>query len=129
MADTAALMESIKSMTVLELSDFVKQLQEEFGVTAAAPAAAAPAAGGGAAAPRRVEEAPTSFNVILTAAGDKKINVIKVVREITALGLKEAKDLVDSAPKAVKEGLNAEDAAALKAKLEAEGATVEVKPA
>ena len=127
MADTAAMMETIKSMTVLELSDFVKQLQEEFGVSAAAPAAA-PAAGGGAAAPV-VEEAPTSFNVILTAAGDKKINVIKVVREITALGLKEAKDLVDSAPKAVKEGLNAEDAAALKAKIEAEGAAVEVKPA
>jgi len=127
MADTAALLESIKSMTVLELSDFVKELQEEFGVTAAAPAAA-PAAGGGAAAPV-VEEAPTSFNVILTAAGDKKISVIKVVREITALGLKEAKDLVDGAPKAVKEGLNADDAAALKAKLEAEGASVEIKPA
>ena len=127
MADTAALMESIKSMTVLELSDFVKELQEEFGVTAAAPAAAG---GGGAAAPAApVEEAPTSFNVVLVAAGDKKINVIKVVREITALGLKEAKDLVDSAPKAVKEGLNAEDAAALKAKIEAEGATVEIKPA
>ena len=128
MADTAAMMESIKSMTVLELSDFVKQLQEEFGVSAAAPAAAAPAAGGGDAAPA-ADAAPTSFNVILTAAGDKKINVIKVVREITSLGLKEAKDLVDSAPKAVKEGLNAEDAAALKAKIEAEGATVEVKPA
>ena len=126
MADTAAMMETIKSMTVLELSDFVKQLQEEFGVTAAAPAAAAPAAG--AAAPA-AEEAPTAFNVVLTAAGDKKISVIKVVREITALGLKEAKDLVDGAPKAVKEGLNAEDAAALKAKLEAEGATVEIKPA
>ena len=125
MADTAAMMETIKGMTVLELSDFVKQLQEEFGVSAAAPAAAAPAAA--AAAP--VEEAPTAFNVVLTGAGDKKISVIKVVREITALGLKEAKDLVDSAPKAVKEGLNAEDAAALKAKLEAEGATVEIKPA
>ncbi len=127
MADTAAMMETIKGMTVLELSDFVKQLQEEFGVSAAAPAASG---GGGAAAPAApVEEAPTSFNVMLMAAGDKKINVIKVVREITALGLKEAKDLVDSAPKAVKEGLNAEDAAALKAKIEAEGATVEVKPA
>ena len=126
MADTAAMMESIKSMTVLELSEFVKQLQEEFGVTAAAPVAA----GGGAAAPAApVEEAPTAFNVVLTGAGDKKISVIKVVREITALGLKEAKDLVDSAPKAVKEGLNAEDAAALKAKLEAEGASVEIKPA
>ncbi len=128
MADTAAMMESIKSMTVLELSDFVKQLQEEFGVSAAAPAAAAPAAGGGDAA-AAAPEAPTSFNVMLMAAGDKKINVIKVVREITSLGLKEAKDLVDSAPKAVKEGLNAEDAAALKAKIEAEGATVEIKPA
>jgi large subunit ribosomal protein L7/L12 len=127
MADTAAMMETIKGMTVLELSDFVKQLQEEFGVSAAAPAAAAPA-GGGDAAPA-APEAPTSFNVMLMAAGDKKINVIKVVREITALGLKEAKDLVDSAPKAVKEGLNAEDAAALKAKIEAEGATVEIKPA
>ena len=126
MADTAALMASIKSMTVLELSDFVKELQEEFGVSAAAPAAAAAPAGAAAAA---VEEAPTAFNVILTAAGDKKISVIKVVREITALGLKEAKDLVDGAPKAVKEGLNAEDAAALKAKLEAEGASVEIKPA
>ncbi len=125
MADTAAMMDTIKSMTVLELSDFVKQLQEEFGVSAAAPAAAAPAAT--TAAP--VEEAPTAFNVVLTAAGDKKISVIKVVREITALGLKEAKDLVDGAPKAVKEGLNAEDAAALKSKLEAEGATVEIKPA
>ena len=126
MADTAAMMESIKSMTVLELSEFVKQLQDEFGVTAAAPAAA----GGAAAAPAAVvEEAPTSFNVVLTGAGDKKISVLKVVREITALGLKEAKELVDSAPKAVKEGLNAEDAAALKAKLEAEGATVEIKPA
>lgn len=127
MADTAAMMETIKGMTVLELSDFVKQLQEEFGVSAAAPAAPASTGDGAAAAP--VAEAPTSFNVVLVAAGDKKINVIKVVREITALGLKEAKDLVDSAPKAVKEGLNAEDAAALKAKIEAEGATVEVKPA
>ncbi len=125
MADTAAMMESIKSMTVLELSDFVKQLQEEFGVSAAAPASAAPAAAEVAAAP----EAPTSFNVVLTGAGDKKISVIKVVREITALGLKEAKDLVDSAPKAVKEGLNADEAAAMKAKLEAEGASVEIKPA
>ncbi len=127
MADTAAMMETIKGMTVLELSDFVKQLQEEFGVTAAAPAQQG---GGGAAAPVAVvDDTPTSFNVVLIAAGDKKINVIKVVREITALGLKEAKDLVDSAPKAVKEGLNAEDAAALKAKIEAEGATVEIKPA
>ena len=128
MADTAALMDSIKSMTVLELSDFVKQLQEEFGVTAAAPVAQG---GGGAAAPTAAPEpdVPTSFNVVLTAAGDKKISVIKVVREITALGLKEAKDLVDGAPKAVKEGLSKEDADALAAKLTAEGATVEVKAA
>jgi large subunit ribosomal protein L7/L12 len=125
MADTAQLMESIKSMTVLELSDFVKQLQEEFGVTAAAPAAAAPAAAG-AAAPAVAEE-PTSFNVVLTAAGDKKIQVIKAVREATALGLKEAKDLVEGAPQNVKEGLSKDDAEALKAKLEAEGAKVEIK--
>ena len=127
MADTAALMESIKSMTVLELSDFVKQLQEEFGVTAAAPVAAGPAAGAAPAA--AVEEAPTSFNVILTAAGEKKINVIKAVREVTSLGLKEAKDLVEGAPQPVKEGLSKEDADALKTKLEAEGAKVEIKPA
>jgi len=127
MADTAALLETIKGMTVLELSDFVKQLQEEFGVSAAAPVAAAPAAGGGDAAP--VEDAPTSFNVILTGAGDKKINVIKAVREVTSLGLKEAKDLVEGAPQPVKEGLNKEDAEALKAKLVAEGASVDIKPA
>jgi len=127
MADLSQLMESIKSLTVLELSEFVKQLQEEFGVSAAAPVAAAPAAGGGDAAP--AAEAPTSFNVILTAAGDKKINVIKVVREITALGLKEAKDLVEGAPQTVKEGLSKEDAEALKAKITAEGASVEIKPA
>ena len=119
MADTAQLMDAIKGMTVLELSDFVKQLQEEFGVTAAAPAAAAPAA---------VEE-PTSFNVVLTGAGEKKIQVIKAVREATSLGLKEAKDLVEGAPQPVKEGLNKEDAEALKAKLTAEGASVEIKPA
>jgi len=127
MADTKSIMDAIKGMTVLELSAFVKELQEEFGVSAAAPVAAAPAAGGGDAAP--AAEAPTSFNVILTGAGDKKINVIKTVREVTSLGLKEAKDLVEGAPQPVKEGLNAEDAAALKAKLEAEGATVEIKPA
>ncbi len=126
MADTAQLMDAIKSMTVLELSDFVKQLQDEFGVTAAAPAAAA-AAPAVAAAP--IEEAPTSFNVVLTAAGDKKIQVIKAVREVTSLGLKEAKDLVDGAPQTIKEGLNKEDADALKAKIEGEGATIEIKPA
>ncbi len=127
MADTAQLMETIKGMTVLELSDFVKQLQEEFGVTAAAPVAAG--GGGGAAAPAPVVEEPTSFNVVLTGAGDKKIQVIKAVREATSLGLKEAKDLVESAPQAVKEGLSKEDADALKAKLEGEGASVEIKAA
>jgi len=125
MADLGQLLETIKSLTVLELSEFVKQLQEEFGVSAAAPVAAA--ATSTEAAP--VAEAPTSFNVILTAAGEKKINVIKVVREITALGLKEAKDLVEGAPQTVKEGLSKEDAEALKAKITAEGASVEIKPA
>jgi large subunit ribosomal protein L7/L12 len=125
MADTAKLLETIKGMTVLELSEFVKQLQDEFGVTAAAPVAATSAAAPTAAPPE--EEAPTSFNVILTAAGEKKINVIKAVREVTSLGLKEAKDLVEGAPQPVKEGLNKEDAEALKAKLVAEGATVDIK--
>jgi len=126
MADTAKMLEEIKGMTVLELSEFVKQLQEEFGVSAAAPVAMA---SGPAAEAAPVEEAPTSFNVVLMAAGEKKINVIKAVREVTSLGLKEAKDLVEGAPQAVKEGLNKDDAEALKAKLVAEGATVEIKPA
>jgi large subunit ribosomal protein L7/L12 len=125
MADTAQLMETIKGMTVLELSEFVKELQDEFGVTAAAPVAA-----GGAAAPAAaVVEEPTSFNVVLTGAGEKKIQVIKAVREATSLGLKEAKDLVEGAPQTVKEGLSKEDAEALKEKLAAEGAQVEIKPA
>jgi large subunit ribosomal protein L7/L12 len=114
-------------MTVLELNDLVKALEAEFGVRAAAPMmAAAPAAGaaGGAAAP--VEE-KTEFNVVLTAAGANKINVIRVVRELTNLGLKESKDLVEAAPKAVKENVSKEEAASAKAKLEAVGATVEVK--
>jgi large subunit ribosomal protein L7/L12 len=127
MATTAEIIDTVKGLTVLELNDLVKALQEEFGVSAAAPVAAA-ATGGGEAAPA-APEAPTSFNVILIAAGDKKINVIKTVREVTALGLKEAKDLVDGAPKAIKEGVTADEAAALKAKFEGEGATVEVKPA
>lgn len=123
------LIEQIKGMTVLELSDLVKALQDEFGVSAAAPVASTggggDTGGGGPAAP--VVEEKTEFDVILTAAGDKKIQVIKVVREITGLGLKEAKEVVDSAPKAVKEGLSKEDADKLKAQLEAEGATVELK--
>ena len=120
------LLDAIGNMTVLELSEFVKAFEEKFGVTAAAPVAvaAAPAAGGGAAA--AVEE-QTEFDVILQAAGDKKIHVIKVVREITGLGLKEAKDLVDGAPKPVKEGIAKEEAAQIKAKLEEQGATVELK--
>ncbi|MGI6609615.1 MAG: 50S ribosomal protein L7/L12 [Limnochordia bacterium] len=111
-------------MTVLELSELVKALEERFGVSAAAPVAVA-AAGGPAAAAAEAEQ--TEFDVILTAYGDKKIQVIKVVRELTGLGLKEAKDLVDSAPKPVKEGIDKAAAEEIKAKLEEAGATVEVK--
>ena len=121
-------LEYIKNMTLLEASEFVKLLEETFGVSAAAAAvAAAPAAGagGGEAAPAAEEQ--TEFDVILTAAGGQKINVIKVVREITALGLKEAKDLVDGAPKAVKEGVSKEEAEQIKDKLTTAGASVEVK--
>jgi len=121
------IIDAIKSMSVLELSELSKALQEEFGVSAAAPVAVAGAAAPAEAAP--VEEAPTSFDVILAGAGDKKINVIKVVREVTALGLKEAKDLVESAPAKIKEGLNMDDAKALAAKFEAEGAKIDIKPA
>jgi len=119
---------AIKGMSVLDLAGLVKELQEEFGVSAAMPMgmmAGMPGAGGGA-APEVVEE-QTSFDVILTAAGDKKIQVIKAVREVTTLGLKEAKDLVDNAPQPVKEGVNKEEAEALKSKLEEQGATVEIK--
>ncbi|MBM6760152.1 50S ribosomal protein L7/L12 [Megamonas hypermegale] len=117
------IMQAIEEMTVLELSELVKAMEEKFGVSAAAPVAvaAAPAAGAAAA------EEKSEFDVVLASAGDKKINVIKVVREITGLGLKEAKALVDGAPKAVKEGVSKEDAEALKAKLEEAGATVELK--
>ena len=113
--------EAIRSMTVLELSDLVKVLEEEFGVTAAAPVAGAPA--GGAPSEAAAEE-KTEFNVVLKAIGDNKIPVIKVVREVTGLGLKEAKEVVDGAPSAVKEGLSKEDAEQVKAKLEEVGATV-----
>jgi large subunit ribosomal protein L7/L12 len=114
----------IDSMTVLEMSEFVKELEDKYGVTAAAPAAVAvmPAGGGEAAA-----EEKTEFDVILSAAGDKKIQVIKEVRTITGLGLKDAKDLVEGAPKAIKEGVNKEEAEEIKAKVEAVGGTVEVK--
>ena len=117
------IMEAIESMTVLELSELVKALEEKFGVSAAAPVAAAAAAPSAAAA----AEEQTEFDVILAAAGASKINVIKVVREVTGLGLKEAKELVDGAPKAVKEKISKADADALKAKLEEAGASVEVK--
>ena len=123
------IVEAIKSMSVLELSELSKTLQDVFGVTPTLGVAAAPAGGGGAAAPVVVEEAPTSFDVIMTSFGEKKINVIKVVREITGLGLKEAKDLVEAVPSKIKEGLNADDSKALKTKLEGEGATAEIKPA
>jgi large subunit ribosomal protein L7/L12 len=120
------LLDAIGNMTVLELSDFVKAFEEKFGVTAAAPVAVA-AAGGGAAAPAAAVEEQTEFTVVLAGAGDKKIQVIKVVRELTGLGLKEAKDLVDGAPKPVKEGVSKEEAAQIRAKLEEQGAAVEVK--
>ena len=115
------ILDAVKEMTVLELNDLVKAIEEEFGVTAAAPVAAA-GAGAGAA-----EEEQSEFDVILTAAGDKKIQVIKAVRELTGLGLKEAKAVVDEAPKAVKEGLSKDEAEELKAKLEEVGASVELK--
>jgi large subunit ribosomal protein L7/L12 len=115
----------IGNMTVLELSELKTKFEEKFGVTAAAPMMAMPMGGGGGAA--AVAEEKTEFTVELTAAGDKKIQVIKVVRELTGLGLKEAKDLVDGAPKAVKEGVSKEDAAKMKTALEEQGATVTIK--
>ncbi len=125
MSKVAEIIESVKGLTVLELSELIKALEEEFGVSAAAPVAVAAAAQASAEAP--VEEEQTEFDVILKTIGDKKINVIKVVREITGLGLKEAKDLVDSAPKPVKEKVNKEEAEAIKAKLVENGAEVEIK--
>jgi len=119
------LIEAIESMSVLELSELVSALEEKFGVSAAAPVAVA--AAGGAAGGEAAAEAKTDFDVVLTGAGDKKIQVIKAVREITGLGLKEAKELVEGAPKAVKEGVPAAEAEELKGKLEEAGATVELK--
>jgi large subunit ribosomal protein L7/L12 len=117
------LLGAIENMTVLELAELVKALQEKFGVSAAAPvAAAAPAAGGAA-----VVEEKTAFDVVLKSAGDKKIQVIKVVRELTGLGLKEAKEVVDAAPKTIKEGVSKDEADKLKGLLESEGAVVEIK--
>ncbi|HDH11988.1 MAG TPA: 50S ribosomal protein L7/L12 [Nitrospirae bacterium] len=118
--------EFIDKMTILEMSEFIKEFEDRYGVTAAAPVAVAAAGVPGAAAPA-AEEEKTSFDVVLTAAGDKKIQVIKAVRELTSLGLKEAKELVDSAPKAVKTGVPKEEAEAIKAKLEEQGASVELK--
>jgi len=117
--------EAVKNMTVLELAELVKALEDEFGVTAAAPMAAAAAASGAAAA--QAEEEKTEFTVVLKEIGENKISVIKAVRELTPLGLKEAKDLVEGAPKPVKEGVNKEEAAAVKQKLEEAGAKVEIK--
>ena len=125
MADLNSLVESLSALTVLEAAELSKLLEEKWGVSAAAAVAAPAAGGGGAAAP--VVEEQTEFDVILTGDGGKKINVIKEVRAITALGLTEAKALVEGAPKAVKEGVSKDEAAKLKAQLEAAGATVEVK--
>jgi large subunit ribosomal protein L7/L12 len=127
MAAVEDLIGSLEKLTVLELVELTKAIQDKWGVSAApvAVAAAAPAGGGGEAAPAAEEQ--TAFDVVLTGAGDKKIQVIKVVREITSLGLKEAKDLVDGAPQPVKQGINKEEADSIKAKLEAEGASVEIK--
>jgi len=126
MSKVQEILEAVKGMTVLELSELVKAFEAEFGVSAAAPVAVAAAPGAVAAAPAEAEE-QTEFDVILTAIGEKKVNVIKVVREITALGLKEAKDLVDSAPKPIKEKVTKEEAEAIKAKLTEVGASVEIK--
>lgn len=122
---TLKLIEDIKTLTVLELSELVKELEEVFGVSAAAPVAVAAAPAAGAAAP--VVEEKTEFDVILSSFGEKKLDVIKVVRSITGLGLKEAKDLVEAAPKAIKEGVSKDEAADLKKQLTEAGATVELK--
>lgn len=126
MSKVAEIIETVKGMTVLELAELVKALEEEFGVSAAVPVAVAAGAVPVAAEAPAVEE-KTEFDVVLKAVGDKKINVIKIVREITGLGLKEAKELVDSAPKPIKEKVNKEEAEAIRAKLVEAGAEVEVK--
>jgi large subunit ribosomal protein L7/L12 len=127
MADINAIADQIQGLTLLEASQLVKLLEEKLGVSAAAAAPVAAAGGGGAAAAAPVVEEKTEFTVVLTAAGANKINVIKAVREVTSLGLKEAKDLVDGAPKAVKEGVSKEEAETIKKKFVDAGATVEVK--
>lgn len=125
MADLEAIASNLSELTVMEAADLVKVLEEKWGVSAAAPVAVAAAGAPGAAA--AAEEEKTEFDVILTAVGDKKINVIKAVREVTSLGLKEAKDLVDSAPKAIKEAVTKAEAEAVKKKFEEAGAQVEIK--
>ena len=127
MATTAEWIDELKSITVLELSERIKALEEEFGVSATAVAAAAPAAGGGGGDGAAAEEESSTVDVILTAAGDKKVPVIKAVRAATGLGLKEAKAVVDDAPQPVKEGIERDEAEKLKADLEEAGATVELK--
>jgi large subunit ribosomal protein L7/L12 len=124
MADLNAIVDSLSGLTILEAADLVKKLEEKWGVSAAAVAVAAGPAGGAAAAPA---EEKTEFTVVLAKAGEKKIDVIKAIREITGLGLKEAKDLVEGAPKTVKEGVSKDDAGKMKEKLTAAGATVELK--
>ena len=124
--ERAQILEAISGMTVLELSQLIKDMEEKFGVSAAAAVAVAGPAGGGGAAAAAAEE-KTEFTVMLTAVGDNKVNVIKAVREVTSLGLKEAKDLVDGAPKAVKEGVSKADADAVAKKLADAGAKVEIK--
>lgn len=124
MAKVEDVLTVVEGMTVVELADLVKKLEEKFGVTAAAPMMMGAVAGGAAAAP---EAAKDEFDVILTSSGDKKIQVLKVLREVTGLGLKEAKDLVDNPPKPVKESVKKDEAEAIKKKLEAEGAKVDIK--
>jgi large subunit ribosomal protein L7/L12 len=126
MADLAKLVDDLSKLTVLEAAELTKMLEEKWGVSAAAPVAVAAAVGGGAAAPAAAAE-KTEFTVVLANAGDKKINVIKEVRAITGLGLKEAKDLVEGAPKVVKEAVSKDDSAKFKKQLEDAGATVEIK--
>jgi large subunit ribosomal protein L7/L12 len=127
MADLARLVDDLSALSVIEAAQLSKMLEEKWGVSAAAPVAVAAAAGGAAAAAPEAAAEKTEFDVILAAIGDKKINVIKEVRAITSLGLKEAKDLVEAAPKPVKEGVNKEEAAKIKKQLEDAGATVEIK--
>jgi large subunit ribosomal protein L7/L12 len=127
MADIQAIANDLSNLTVLQVAELVKVLEDKWGVSAAAAPVMVAAAGGGAAAPVAAAEEQTEFAVHLVSAGDKKINVIKVVREVTSLGLKEAKDLVDGAPKVVKEGVSKEEAATIKKKFEEVGAQVEIK--